>query len=105
MTNNIVKERLVIMLSKKEINRQKRRMWQLIMSANNEVSYCVKTYGSAFVYDVTDGKKSQLVTVGLPSQINDNNLIKLGFNPQTTTVKFFMVVTSNHDIKYWNERR
>lgn len=93
------------MLSKKEINRQKRKLWGLLMSANNEVRYCVKTYGSAFVYDVTDGKKSQLVTVGLPSQINDNNLAQLGFNIQNTTVNFFMVVTSNHDIKYWNERR
>lgn len=93
------------MPTKKEINRQKRRMWTLIMSANNEVRYCVKSYGSAFVYDVTDGKKTQLVTVGLPSQINDNTLTQLGFNAQNTTVKFFMVVTSNHDIKYWNERR
>ena len=80
------------MPTKKEINRQKRRMWQLLMSADNEVSYCVKTYGSAFVYDATDGKKSQLVTVGRPSQINDNTLIKLGFNPQTTTVKFLWLL-------------
>lgn len=80
-------------------------MWALLMSANNEVSYCVKTYGSAFVYDVTDGKNSQLVTVGRPEQINDSTLTQLGFNAQNTTVKFFMVVTSNHDIKYWNERR
>lgn len=89
------------MSTKKETKRQKRKMWALLMSANNEISYCVKTYGSAFVYDVTNDNKYQLVTVGRPEQINDNNLVQLGFNPKNTTVKPFMVVTSNHDIKYY----
>lgn len=88
---------------KKEIARQKSKLWRLLMSANNEVSYCVKKYGSAYVYDVTDGKKTELVTVGAPYQITDDNLIKLGFNPQTTSVQHFMTVTSNHGVKYWYE--